>query len=227
MKRTLGIIVSLIAMVLMALPATAADYPSKPITAYIPLAAGGTTDVFVRTIAPYMEQHLGESLAVIFIATAIAMLFLWMAAIPYYNQTVGNRFTFSDIMNLQNVGSLIVLSLLLGIVAGLYPAFFASRFHPTHAIKAVKQSRSFTVRLRKGLVIFQFAISIFMIFCTITIYKQLNLFHRMDYGFHKDRIAAVRLYGGGVLPGTPGNEALLGFGPEQFNRGLVPRGEPP
>ena len=65
MKKTLGVVVSLIAVVLIALPATAADYPEKPITAYIPLAAGGTTDVFVRTIAPYMEKHLGQSLVLV------------------------------------------------------------------------------------------------------------------------------------------------------------------
>ena len=65
MKKTLGVIVSLIVMALIAMPAAGADYPAKPITAYIPLSAGGTTDVFVRTIAPHMEKFLGESLVMV------------------------------------------------------------------------------------------------------------------------------------------------------------------
>lgn len=64
MKKTLAIIACL-AVLIAALPAAAADYPRKPITAYVPLAAGGTTDVFVRTIAPYMEKVLGKPLILV------------------------------------------------------------------------------------------------------------------------------------------------------------------
>ena len=64
MKKTLAII-ACFAVLIMALPAAAADYPRKPITAYVPLAAGGTTDVFVRTIAPYMEKVLGKPLILV------------------------------------------------------------------------------------------------------------------------------------------------------------------
>jgi len=55
-----------VASVLMVAPAaTAADYPSKPITVYLPLSAGGTTDVFVRTITPHMEKALGQKMVLI------------------------------------------------------------------------------------------------------------------------------------------------------------------
>ncbi len=56
---------SLALLVLGAGPAAAADYPSRPIKVYIPLPAGGTTDVFVRTIAPLMEKYLGTKLILI------------------------------------------------------------------------------------------------------------------------------------------------------------------
>jgi tripartite-type tricarboxylate transporter receptor subunit TctC len=65
MKKRLSIILILSALMLTALPAAAADYPNKPITAYIPLSAGGTSDVFVRTIAPHMEKYLGKSLVLV------------------------------------------------------------------------------------------------------------------------------------------------------------------
>ncbi|MGD8561027.1 MAG: tripartite tricarboxylate transporter substrate binding protein [Desulfarculaceae bacterium] len=66
MKRTFLLIMScLIALCLGSGAAMAADYPKKPVTAYIPLPAGGTTDVFVRTIAPYMEKSLGKKLILV------------------------------------------------------------------------------------------------------------------------------------------------------------------
>jgi tripartite-type tricarboxylate transporter receptor subunit TctC len=46
-------------------PVLAEDYPKKPITCYIPLSAGGTSDVFVRTLQPYMEEYLGQQLILI------------------------------------------------------------------------------------------------------------------------------------------------------------------
>ncbi len=66
MKRlSFVIVLCLVLATFSALPALGQDYPTKPITAYIPLPAGGTTDVFVRTIAPHMEEYLGRSLILI------------------------------------------------------------------------------------------------------------------------------------------------------------------
>ncbi|MCF8042495.1 MAG: tripartite tricarboxylate transporter substrate binding protein [Desulfarculaceae bacterium] len=65
MKKLMAVLTCCLALALVAVPALAKDYPAKPITAYIPLSAGGTTDVFVRTIAPYMEKFLGKSLILV------------------------------------------------------------------------------------------------------------------------------------------------------------------
>jgi tripartite-type tricarboxylate transporter receptor subunit TctC len=66
MKKLFVLALCLIVSLVMASAAMAADYPSqKPITVYIPLSAGGTTDVFVRTIASYMEKSLGQTLVLI------------------------------------------------------------------------------------------------------------------------------------------------------------------
>ncbi len=65
MRKTIVALTLCLALGLAALPAMAADYPTKPVTAFVPLAAGGTTDVFVRTIAPYMEQYLGKPVTLI------------------------------------------------------------------------------------------------------------------------------------------------------------------
>lgn len=65
MKKMMAVLTCCLALALVAAPALAKDYPTKPITAYIPLSAGGTTDVFVRTIAPYMEKYLGKPLILV------------------------------------------------------------------------------------------------------------------------------------------------------------------
>lgn len=65
MKKLLAVLICCLALALAATPVLAKDYPTKPITAYIPLSAGGTTDVFVRTIAPYMEKFLGKPLILV------------------------------------------------------------------------------------------------------------------------------------------------------------------
>ena len=64
MKKFLAIVACL-SVLIAALPAEAADYPIKPITAFIPLGTGGTSDVFIRTIAPYMEKYLGKPLILV------------------------------------------------------------------------------------------------------------------------------------------------------------------
>ncbi len=73
-------------------------------------------------------------------------------------------------------------------------SFFISGFQPVSSIKGVRDPRSTAKLLRNGLVIFQFIISISMIFCTITFYRQLLFLHNQDLGFDKDRLIAVRMY---------------------------------
>jgi len=66
MKKLIALMLCSIVSLVMFSAAVAADYPSKkPITVYVPLSAGGTTDVFVRTIAPYMEKALDQKIVLI------------------------------------------------------------------------------------------------------------------------------------------------------------------
>jgi putative ABC transport system permease protein len=141
-----------------------------------------------------IKQYLGESLLITTLSACFT-LFLLYFLLPVYDHMTGNSMNFGDIFQAQNILFLLLLMVSLSLLAGVYPAFFASRFQPANTLKTIKDPRSATTRLRNGLVVFQFVISIFMIFSTVTIYRQLVFFHNKDLGFEKDKLVAFRLYG--------------------------------
>ncbi len=140
-----------------------------------------------------VKQHLGESWLLIMLSTALALLLLNLV-LPFYNRLTGKALTFGGVLTLDNVLLVSFIMIVLTVLAGLYPAFFISGFQPVSSLKSVRDPRSTAVVLRKGLMVFQFVISVFMIFCTITLYRQLDFFLHQDPGFDKDRLVAVRMY---------------------------------
>jgi len=81
------------------------------------------------------------------------------------------------------------------LLAGSYPAWSVGRFHPVTALKGRGTPGSTTNIVRKGLVIFQFVVSVFMIISTIVIYRQIRFFHNKDLGFDRAQLAGVTIYG--------------------------------
>jgi putative ABC transport system permease protein len=141
-----------------------------------------------------VRQHLGEAALLTGMSAVLALLVLNFA-LPFYNGISGTSVSFRDVLTPPNAGFLVLLLVLLTFLAGLYPAIFASGFKPIGAIRSPRTPRSSTVLLRKGLVVFQFVISVFLIFSTVTMSRQLTFFHRVDLGFDKDNLIAVKLYG--------------------------------
>jgi len=140
-----------------------------------------------------VKQHLGESFLLTALSAGLAVLLLNLV-LPFYNRLTGKTLALGSLLNAENVLLALLFITLLTILSGLYPAFFVSGFQPANSIRKVRNPRSTAAILRKGLVIFQFVISIFMIFCTLTLYRQLDFFLHQDPGFDKDRLVAVRMY---------------------------------
>jgi len=82
-------------------------------------------------------------------------------------------------------------AVLIGIVAGLYPALVLSSFRPIAVLKGRFKSNTSGVALRNGLVVFQFAVSVILIICTIVINSQMHLMLGNKLGFTKDNVIAV------------------------------------
>jgi len=87
--------------------------------------------------------------------------------------------------------ALVLLTAVVGLISGSYPAFYLSSFSPMKMLRNKSQSRASVANIRIVLVIFQFTISIFLIISTLTIFKQLKFMNNKDLGFDKENIVVI------------------------------------
>ena len=136
-----------------------------------------------------IRQFLIESGLVSFLSLALALV-LALIALPFFNtladKDISIPFT-SPIFWLILLGSVAVL----GLFSGSYPAFFMSRFKPVKVLKGGGQSSVGGGKIRNSLVVFQFAISVFLIVSTLVVYQQLTYIQGKDLGFSKDQVLIV------------------------------------
>ena len=91
-------------------------------------------------------------------------------------------------LNPKQIWILIAGILIIGIFAGSYPAFYLSSFIPYEVLKGKIQTGASQLSIRKFLVIFQFAISILLIICTMVIFKQISYLRNRDLGFKQEQV---------------------------------------
>ena len=128
-------------------------------------------------------------------AAGLVSLAVCNAFIPFYNSVTG---LILDNEGLLTAGNLIIflgICLVIFVFASGLPSFFIAGLKPASAIKGLKLPTSSLLKLRKRLVVFQFAISIFMIIGVITVYRQMNFLSNKDLGFDKENVMSIRLYG--------------------------------
>ena len=153
----------------------------------------GLRKVVGGTKAQLVWQFLGESFLVTLIATVIAII-VFKSVIPFYNNLTAQEIHFENTITIYNIGLILLLVVVIGLLAGIYPAWFVASFNPITSLKSKKVSGSSVHVVRKSLIVFQFVIAVFMIFSTVVIYRQLKLFHNQDLGFNKDQLVAVTMY---------------------------------
>ena len=149
-----------------------------------------------KTVGAYRRhlifQFLGES----FLLTGLSVLTALLLAgilMPVFNELSGKSLTL-DYTSAPFWLALGTLMVLVGLLAGLYPAFLLSSFQPTRVLKGaftVKTGQTF----RQTLVVSQFALSIALIICTVLIYNQLQYMQQKSLGFDKSQLLYVRMGG--------------------------------
>jgi putative ABC transport system permease protein len=137
-------------------------------------------------------QFLGESILIAFVAMVLALAIVELL-LPSFNAFLGSDIALHYVGKGGVVLPLIGLVVLVGIVAGLYPAFYLARFEPAKILKANKSSADAqgSGRLRNILVVGQFAISIGLIICTAVIYSQTAYARTVDAGYRRDGLLQV------------------------------------
>jgi putative ABC transport system permease protein len=136
------------------------------------------------------KQFIGESVIIALIAFLLSV-FLCAMLMPLFNQLAGKIISPNIFKNPLNILSLFVLSVGIGIIAGIYPAVILSSYKPVSVLKGRFATGTQGLLLRKALVVFQFSISIILIVGTIVVYTQLRYMRKQDLGFNKDQTVII------------------------------------
>ena len=137
-----------------------------------------------------IAQFLTESIIVTLIGAIIAFFAAW-ALLPLFNQMSGKDLTITAQTMVWIVPLMIGLVLIIGALAGSYPALFISGFQPIEVLKGKLASGFKGGMLRNFLVVFQFSISIFLIIGTLVIYNQLKYIQSKDLGYNRNQVFTV------------------------------------
>jgi len=137
-------------------------------------------------------QFLGESLMMALIAFVLA-LGLCGLAMPVFQKLAGQSLPVNLSSSAKAIAFFATLAGLTGLVAGSYPAFYLSSFNPVAVLKGRFTNSFAALSLRKGLVVFQFVISVTLIIVTLVINDQLHLLQKADLGFAKDQQIVIPL----------------------------------
>lgn len=133
-------------------------------------------------------QFLSESVLLTLLSLVIAYAFLFFL-LPYFNQLSGKQISYGFFLSPLILSAVFMVSLLAGLLAGLYPAFFMSSFNITRILKGGAPLGGNARRpLRSSLVVFQFFVSTALIIATITVYRQLHFMQNKKLGFEKEQV---------------------------------------
>ncbi|QHT72181.1 FtsX-like permease family protein [Rhodocytophaga rosea] len=183
-----------------------------------------------------IRQFLTESILLTVIALLVSFV-LVILLLPGFNQLAGKTLSLFSLEYTWLLGGSLLLSLIVGFLAGLYPAFFLSSFQPVSVLKGKLLKGYKGNWLRSSLVVFQFVVSISLLIGTSVVYRQLQYIQNKKLGFDKEQVLIVqdtylleksqafrnellqdpqitRASFAGYLPAGASNSATDGFQPE-------------
>jgi putative ABC transport system permease protein len=150
----------------------------------------GIKKVAGSTRGMLVVQFFSESFMLSFIALIVAIIFIKLS-LPFFNNLLGANLTLSLFSAWYTIPLLILFSVIVGFLAGSYPAFFLSSFNPYEVLKGSVKNSMQNGRLRRVLVVFQFAVSILLIVGTMIMYRQIKYMLNKDVGFKKEQLIVI------------------------------------
>ena len=139
-----------------------------------------------RLIVQFMTESTIISLIAVFLAVGLVEILL-----PFFNTITGKEVSLGIFDNVYSIPLLLLFAIVVGILAGSYPAFYLSSFLPVHILKSGSRKASRKSVLRSALVIFQFTVSIVLFIGTFIIYNQLKYIQEKNLGLSKDQVLIV------------------------------------
>ncbi|HTQ29194.1 MAG TPA: ABC transporter permease [Puia sp.] len=140
-----------------------------------------------------MRQFIGEAILLSFLAVLISMALLTLL-LPTFSHITGKEIGL-PFTHLYFWISLLVLTVLTGVVSGSYPAIYLSAFNPVTVLKGTLKTKTGALWFRKGLVIFQFVLSIVLIIGMIVISKQVSYVQNINLGYDKENLIYIPIEG--------------------------------
>ena len=135
-------------------------------------------------------QFILESVLTCLLAILIAIGLVDLL-LPFFNNIADKRIVFNPVGNIYNPLFIILFAIIIGLMAGSYPAFYLSSFLPAHVFSRNIKKGSRKAILRSCLVVFQFSVSILLIIGTFVIYNQLKFVQEKNLGFNKDQVIII------------------------------------
>ncbi|HXR82819.1 MAG TPA: ABC transporter permease [Hanamia sp.] len=211
---------------------------------FINLSTAGASkrakEVGIRKVAgsnrfQLIRQFLFESVMLTAFALIIAFVLVKLT-LPEFNNISGKHLDF----DIKPAIALILLGLLVGVAAGIYPAFYLSSYKPIAVLKGRIIGNNKTFSLRSGLVVFQFFISVALIISTIVVYQQMKFIENKNLGYDKEHLLTIpnsyalgkneQVYKQEMLKDSRVVNATVSFykpaGPTSYNNALAyPKGD--
>jgi putative ABC transport system permease protein len=137
-----------------------------------------------------IRQFLAESIVYSLIAVVVALVICYLI-LPQFNLLAGKQLALDIFMRPVFVCAILFLVLLVGVVAGSYPAFYLTSFSAVEVLKGKIRAGMKTKGVRSTLVVFQFALSIFLIIFTAVVYQQITYMQQRDLGIDKHNVLVL------------------------------------
>ncbi len=137
-----------------------------------------------------ISQFLSESFILSFLSLIIALVVIRIT-LPFFNNLLGSDLSLSLFDSWYKIPVLLGFTLFVGILAGSYPAFFLSSFNPSEVLKGSVKGSMRNGRIRRVLVVFQFAVSILLITGTLVMYRQIFFMLNKDVGFDREQLLVI------------------------------------
>lgn len=152
----------------------------------------GLRKVFGAIRSQLMGQFLGESILLTFLALVLAVLLI-LGTLPAFNSLTGKHLFFNPINHPSLIIVLVMVGIGVSLLAGSYPAIALSGFKPVTVLRGKFRNSGSGNFIRKGLVVFQFCISIILLVGTVIVYRQLNYIQDKKLGYEQEHIVSLAL----------------------------------